>query len=151
MSEDDRKNLTAYCGLFCHDCIPANERLFRLIRELDDLAASLHLEEYARLKAESNPPLRDYPIFAGVLSELAALQCPAPCRSGGGKRGCAIRECASGRGYEGCWECAERMSCRLLEHLRSFHGETIDSNLDNIKKYGTDDWADKRGRHYPWS
>jgi hypothetical protein len=29
------------------------------------------------------------------------------CRAGGGDAGCAIRECAQGRGYAGCWQCAE--------------------------------------------
>ena len=150
MKEDEIKNLTAYCGLFCGDCIPSNKRLFEVIRELQELASSLHLDDYAQLKGESDPAFRDYPTFARMLSEIAALECPAPCRLDGGKEVCTIRNCARGRGYEGCWECAERLSCRALTPLRAFHGETIDGNLDAIEKFGMDDWTVKRGKHYPW-
>jgi Protein of unknown function (DUF3795) len=150
MKEEETGNFTAYCGLFCRDCIPSNKRLFAVIRELRELASSLHLDEYAKIRSESDPALRDYATFARILAEIEALECPAPCRLGGGKEVCAIRDCARERGYEGCWECTERISCRALAPLRAFHGETIDGNLDAIAEFGVDDWMVRRGRHYPW-
>jgi Protein of unknown function (DUF3795) len=151
VNEDDQIGFTAYCGLFCRDCIPSQKRLFETIRELSQLASTLRLDKYAELKAHNNPSLKDYAIFERVLTELAGLECQAPCRHGGGKAECVIRDCAQARGFAGCWECSERPACNLLAHLKSFHGATIDSNLDTIKECGINDWSDKRGKHYPWS
>lgn len=148
---DDTNKLTAYCGLFCLDCIPSSKRLFKTIRQLSELLSRLHIEEYAELKAERNEGFQKYPVFAQVLSELAGLECPSPCRLGGGKEGCIIRECAQGREYEGCWECDERQNCELLLPLKGFHRDTIDNNLNAIARNGANSWADKRGKHYPWS
>jgi hypothetical protein len=147
----DQKDLTAYCGLYCRDCIPSNAPLFRTVCELIELSSKLHLDRYAELKSRTNDSFRDYPIFARLLSDIADLQCPTPCRLGGGKGGCPIRECARKRYYEGCWECPERGECELLAPLKKFHGETIDRNLDAIEEHGPDGWAGVRGPHYPWS
>jgi hypothetical protein len=149
MSEEE--DFTAYCGLFCQDCIPSNAQLFRAVRDLLELSTQLRLDLYAQLKSNTNEAFSDYEVFAKVLSELATLQCPAPCRHGGGKADCPIRECARARRYFGCWECSVRRECELLLPLRRFHGETIDGNLDAIARDGLGGWADKRGRHYPWS
>ena len=151
MNEGSQKDFTAYCGLFCQDCIPSKKRLFELIRELSFLASELHLDSYAELKTPNNPIFANYAIFESMLSELAWLECAAPCRLGGGKTECGIRDCAIARGYEGCWECAEMKECKRLMPLRAFHGRTIDENLDAIKECGIDDWSPKKGNHYPWS
>jgi Protein of unknown function (DUF3795) len=146
-----QKDFTAYCGLYCRDCIPSDAPLFQMVRELIELSSKLHLDRYAELKARTNDSFSDYPVFERVLSAIVALQCPGPCRHGGGKTDCPIRECARERHYEGCWECPERGECELLAPLKKFHGVTINRNLDAIEEHGPDDWADKRGPHYPWS
>lgn len=147
---DDARDLTAYCGLYCGDCIPSHERFFEVLEELQRLAGDLSLKRYAELIARKNAAFEDYPAFEMVLAELVALRCPAPCHGGGGKPDCGIKECASGKGFAGCWECADRRGCALLQPLRDFHRETIDGNLDAIAEHGPEDWADKRGKHYPW-
>jgi hypothetical protein len=142
---------TAFCGLYCGDCIPSQARLFELLEELRELAAELHLDLYAGLISPRDEAFADYPTFENMLGALTGLRCPAPCRGGGGKPACAIRECALRGGYTGCWECSDRKGCSLLDPLRSFHGETIDRNLGAIAEHGTEGWADMRGSHYPWS
>ena len=148
---DDERALTAYCGLYCRDCIPSNERLSAALAELQSLVEDLNLARYAELLAKYKAAFEDYPVFERVLAELAELRCPAPCRDGGGRSDCSIRLCVQDKSLEGCWECDERKGCALLEPLRGFHGETIDDNLDTIAEHGPDAWSDKRGRHYPWS
>ena len=147
----DEKDLTAYCGLFCGDCIPSNAQLFELLGELRELAAELHLDSYAELIARRDAAFEGYPAFERMLSVLAGLRCASPCRAGGGKPSCPIRACAQGKGFEGCWECLARAECGLLQPLREFHGDTIDGNLDAITSCGPEDWASRRGKHYPWS
>jgi hypothetical protein len=144
-------DLTAYCGLYCGDCIPSNSRLFELIDELLELSSSLCLEKYAGLLAGVRPTFADYAVFERVLSELSELRCSDPCRKGGGRSDCPIRLCARGKGFEGCWECDIRLECELLQPMRNFHGDNIDHNLKTIAEHGPHDWAGRRGKHYPWS
>jgi hypothetical protein len=95
---DDRL-LTAYCGLFCGDCIPARKSLFETAGKLEDLLQELRFENYAELKAKTDKTFEDYPQFARFLGTIRKLECPAPCREGGGKPACPIRECRRGRHY----------------------------------------------------
>lgn len=148
---DEARDATAYCGLYCGDCIPSSHRLFELLDELQQLSLVLGLREYAELLAGKKAAFEDYAAHERMIAELAALRCPAPCRRGGGRPDCAIRACAASRGFEGCWECADRRGCALLQPLRDFHLGTIDANLDAIAEHGPDAWAEKRGKHYPWS
>ncbi|MBN2027628.1 MAG: DUF3795 domain-containing protein [Actinobacteria bacterium] len=147
----DASKMTAYCGLCCRDCIPSHARLFELLEELRRLAAELHLESYAELISHRDDAFADYPLFARTLDMLSGLRCPGPCRAGGGKAICAIRDCARGKGLQGCWQCTDRRGCELLDPLRDFHAETIDGNLDAIAEYGMAGWLERRGKHYPWS
>lgn len=147
----EERALTAYCGLYCGDCIPSNTRLFEVLGELRELASELHLASYARLIAHRDASFEEYSAFERVLTALETLRCASPCREGGGKQTCEIRECARDRGFEGCWECVERSSCELLDHLRRFHGDSIDGNLDAVAERGVECWSADRGKHYPWS
>lgn len=148
---ESERDLTAYCGLYCLDCIPSKRALFAAVDELRALAGELGLERYAELKSRSDEALAQYPVFAAVLEKIAGLRCPAPCRLGGGKTSCAVRGCAQGRGLEGCWECPDRAGCGLLAPLRESHRGAIDRNLDAITEHGPEGWSRYRGKHYPWS
>ena len=148
MGEDLRN--TAYCGLYCGDCIPSDETLFEAVEKLGKKLSELPLSRYAQVKARQNPVFEDYPTFVGVLDEMRKLRCKAPCREGGGHTECPVRSCAKAKGFLGCWECQKRGACELLAPLKDFHGEVISRNLEVIREYGPDDWSVKRGKHYPW-
>lgn len=142
---------TAYCGLYCGDCIPFNQKLFDaaeiLIRELEQS----QFEKYAELKGGRNVSFRMYDTFREVLSEIPAFRCTRPCRNGGGNPECKIRKCAMEKGIQGCWECVSFEGCVSLRPLRVYHGDTPIRNLRCIRQNGIADWADKRGPHYLWS
>lgn len=140
--------LTSPCGLFCDDCLPGNERFFRDLARFRESLDRFGFPEYAALKAEANPVFHEYPAFDNLLGEIAGLRCPQPCRLGGGKPYCRVRECVAERNLPGCWDCLERQGCSLLDHLRRFH--ELDRNLDMIATHGTEDWVDHRGTHYRW-
>ncbi|MCL6472267.1 MAG: DUF3795 domain-containing protein [Firmicutes bacterium] len=149
MSED--RKLTAYCGLYCQDCIPINRSFFKVVKEFERSLSDLNFDKYAEVKSKVNEVFNEYPRFVGMLEEIKELECQAPCREGGGNPDCKVRKCVKFKGYEGCWECGEFRSCNLLLPLKAAHGETINHNLEMIKKHGPDSWSDKRGKHYNWS
>lgn len=147
----DQRRYTACCGLFCRDCIPSREALFDAVRALEDELDGLDFVRYAALKASRDATFAGYGEFRQYLSAVASLKCPGPCAEGGGKKNCAIRECAHSKGYAGCWECDGFETCKLLEPFEPFHGDTPKNNLRLIRQHGPDNWADRRGPHYLWS
>ena len=148
---NDNERNTAYCGLFCTDCIPSDRRLFEVADELSDLLRQVGFEHYAALKAKRISALEGYPTFAQVLREICSLRCAASCRDGGGNPECRVRKCALDRSYAGCWECDAFAACELLQPLRDFHGDNINHNLEMIRRHGLAKWTPYRRKHYPWS
>lgn len=144
----NHKKYTAYCGLYCLDCIPSNERLFYLLNELESLLEDVNFDKYAELKSKSNETFNYYPKFIEVLYEMKKLECTSVCSEDGCKEDCKIIECVKEKQYEGCWECDNFKDCKLLDHLKRIH--PIEHNLEMIREYGVDNWADKRGTHYNW-
>jgi hypothetical protein len=149
MTTDGDRRYTAYCGLYCRDCIPSDEGLFKSLDELRESLDSVGFDEYARLKARTNPKFNDYPVFRDVLEEIRKLKCVKYCRDGGCKPGCKVRECAIANGYEGCWECTAFKSCELLRPLKEFH-PSLEHNLETVRERGIDGWGAWRGKHYKW-
>jgi len=143
------KKFTAYCGLCCLDCIPSNGELFSLLHRLDGMLEKLQFNEYAKLKSKKQTIFNEYPTFVNILKEISNLRCTLPCREGGGKPNCEVRQCVLNHGYDGCWECESRRSCELLEPLRQIH-PNLDLHLDLILELGPEKWFEKRGAHYKW-
>ncbi len=143
------KKYTSYCGLFCLDCIPSNKRLFSTARDLAKLLSDVQFEKYAEIKAVKNKVFERYPELVELLHEIIKLECKAPCREGGGKAECKVRECALIRHYEGCWECDDYGKCELLGPLNKIH-PNLKYHLELIRKEGPENWCIKRGKHYSW-
>jgi hypothetical protein len=146
-----QRHYTAFCGLYCEDCIPSRSSLFEAVQGLAGELDRLDFRRYAALKAESTEIFSGYERFREYLSAIASLRCPGPCAEGGGKKDCAIRACAKEKGYAGCWECGIFETCKLLLRFQRFHGDTPINNLRLIREHGPDNWARHRGPHYLWS
>ncbi|MGF7117523.1 DUF3795 domain-containing protein [Methanobacterium oryzae] len=144
----NHEKYTAYCGLYCLDCIPSNKKLFNILNELENLLEEIKFDKYAELKSKTNEKFNDYSKFVEVLNEMKKLECVALCTEGGCKKNCKIRECVKEKNFQGCWECKEFKECELLDYLKGIH--SIEHNLEMIRKYGVNNWADKRGKHYNW-
>lgn len=144
---DDRH--TAPCGLYCLDCIPSHGELFQSVRALKDRLRELRFQHYAELKARRVPALADYARFLEVLDAIESLQCPAPCRDGGGNPDCLVKPCVAERGLGGCWECDERKNCERLAPLLRVHPNLL-THLDLIAEHGQVGWLRHRRAHYRW-
>jgi len=146
------KNLTAYCGLYCGDCIryqsKASDLADRLLKELE----LSRFSEYANAKRAHIKEFEHYEKTVSVLKAISELTCETPCRMGGdGCEGsCEIIQCIKEKACEGCWECDSFEGCEKLNFLKPFHGDTPLENLRIIKEFGIDGWARHRKKCYPW-
>jgi hypothetical protein len=147
--QPEEARLTAYCGLYCADCIPARSALYSAARILSTELEKCHFEAYAPVAAGRDPAFSRYPAFSEVLQAIIRLERRLPCREGGCKEGCVIRACAKERGYSGCWECRERTTCPRLAPLLRFHPHLAE-HLDLISEHGMTGWQKYRKGHYPW-
>jgi hypothetical protein len=146
---NDREQ-TAYCGLYCGDCIPADQGLFDAAATLRQQLDDRQFEQYAEYKSIGNRTFAAYPVFREVLDAILALRCPKTCFQGGGNPNCAIRACVRQKALEGCWQCEGFETCETLQVLCSAHGGTVKHNLRMIRQHGVENWSHTRDRHYVW-
>jgi hypothetical protein len=125
-----------------------------LISELYNTLDDIQFEKYAELKSKKSSIFNDYPTFIKVLKEIKKIECSSTCRDGpnsilGCRINCKIRKCVIEKGYEGCWECDCYKDCANLSELKLNH-PLLDKNIEILRGYGIEKWADKRSKHYSW-
>jgi len=145
-------NLTAYCGLFCGDCIRYKSKVADLALELFKELKEIHFDQYVEVKRADVKEFEYYDEMIGILKAINKLKCSIPCRLGGNGCGqpCEIKKCVFSKAIEGCWECDEFNRCIKFEFLKPFHCDTPQQNLIKIKKYGLDKWSIYRGNCNRW-
>ena len=146
------KDLTAYCGLYCGDCIrykcKASDLANELLREID----KHHFIEYANVKRIHIKEFENFESLVALLKAISGINCETPCRLGGNGCGgkCEIIKCVKTNKFKGCWECNDFERCDKFDFLQPFHGDATLKNLRKIKELGIDDWAKNREKCYPW-
>ncbi|WP_156921705.1 DUF3795 domain-containing protein [Desulfovibrio inopinatus] len=146
------KNNTAYCGIYCPDCLHLHNQYSTLARQLEEHLVALGFDKYASIESPFGQGFRHWQEFADVLHTLATTQCERPCRSGGGCSGkpCAIMECCLDKGFEGCWECDGLDDCDKFDFLSPRCGSMPKDNLREIQQHGLDGWESRRHPFYVW-
>jgi hypothetical protein len=144
--------LTAYCGLYCGDCLRYRSKAAVLARDLMSELQAVRFDKYAQVKSASVKELKNYDECVHVLDAMVKLGCDTPCRAGGdGCSGpCEIKRCVQMKKLEGCWECDQLERCDKFESFRPIHGDTTKGNLRKIKEYGLNGWAEHREKFYSW-
>ena len=106
-------DLTAYCGLYCGDCIRYHSRASELADELLKEIEKTKLNEYAKIKKTHKKEFKNFETFVPLLKAISEIKCETPCRldDGGCGSKCAIIECVKSKGFEGCWDCVEFKQC----------------------------------------
>ncbi|MFC2016281.1 DUF3795 domain-containing protein [Chloroflexota bacterium] len=155
MGKQRERELTAYCGLYCGDCIRYRSRAADLARDLLSELQDTEFDKYAeakRLSRDKAEELEHYQECCEVLTAMVRLQCNESCRvaSGCPTFSCKIVECCQKKGFEGCWQCGEFENCREFESLRPFHGDVPIMNLEKIGELGLDNWVEYRQKFYIW-
>jgi len=144
--------LTAYCGLYCGDCLRYRSKVTQLARDLTSELQAVRFDKYAEVKSAAVKGLEHYDEYLQVLHTISELGCDTPCRAGGDgcSKPCEIKRCVELKNLEGCWECDELEGCGKFEFLKLLHGNVPKENLRKIRKYGLDKWAKHRGKFYSW-
>lgn len=143
---------TAYCGIYCPDCIHFRNRYSHMARELEDHLKEIEFDRYAEISSPFGQGLSNWKQFAEVLHELAGTQCNNPCRPGDGCSGkpCKIMLCCQQKGFEGCWECPDTSGCDKFDFLEPRCGQMPRKNIEKIKKHGMENWIENRHHFYIW-
>jgi hypothetical protein len=146
------KDLTAYCGLYCGDCIRYKCKASDLADELLNEIDKHHFMEYANVKRTHIKEFENFEPLIALLKAISGINCEIPCRSGGDGCGseCEIIKCVKANKFEGCWECNDFEKCDKFDLLKPFHGDATLKNLRKIKELGIDKWAKNREKCYPW-
>ena len=142
--------LTAYCGLYCGDCIRYRSKAADLGR---DLLGELQNEDWGKYaEISSDKAFKNYEHCHEVLDAIVRRKCDDACRPSGGCSAfsCKIVDCCQKRGFEGCWQCDEFENCREFELLKPLHGDKPVLNLRKIRELGLEKWAEHRYKCYVW-
>jgi hypothetical protein len=150
--KNQEARLTAYCGLYCGDCIRYCSKTTQLAKDLMDELEAVQFDKYAAAKSAAMKELEHYNECLEVLGAIVKLGCDTPCQVGGEgcSAPCQIKRCIQAKGLNGCWECDTFEMCDKFEFLRPVHADAAKSNLRKIRKYGLNEWAGYRTKFYPW-
>ena len=147
----EEKGLTAYCGLYCGDCIRYNSKASKLAYDLKEELQRVKFDKYAEVKSLSVKEFKHYKECCEVLDAITGLLCTNTCRGGGCPTfKCKIIECCNTKGLLGCWECNEFENCKELDFLEPFHGDLPKKNLRKIKELGLEKWLEHREKFFKW-
>lgn len=97
------REFTAYCGLFCGDCIRFKSEAPDLALHLLDELRKIKFENYVKVKQRSVNELESYKEMISALEAISKLKCDIPCRSGG----------------DGCLQPCEIVKCVHLKDLKA--------------------------------
>jgi len=144
----DDKDLIAYCGLYCGDCFGYKGKVADLARDLRKELRESKFDKFAESvsKEKFGEVYKDYNKCYTVLGAMVKFRCKKGCKAGGGNPFCRIRKCCEKKGYEGCWECEEMVTCIKGDFLKEVHGEATTKNLRKLKKQDVDKFLD--GKKY---
>jgi hypothetical protein len=144
--------LTAYCGLYCGDCVRFRSKAVGLAEDLIRELRAAQFDKYAKVKSGTVPGLQHFDECLQVLDTIVKMRCDTPCRAGGEgcSSPCQIKPCVELKNLEGCWGCDEFEGCGKFEFLRPVHGDGPEENLRKIRKYGLNKWVEHRGKLYSW-
>jgi len=146
------KELVAYCGLYCKDCIRYRNPIMKKAQALIAALTESDFENYATIKKNANGTFKNYDRFIEVLQDIVQLRCDQSCRIAGGCSSfeCQILRCCREKRYEGCWECRQLDTCDKFEFLKALHGDTPKKNCSIIKQHGLRKFEEERYPFYVW-
>lgn len=148
-SNEENKDLIAYCGLYCGGCPIYKGKIADLARDLRKELREVKFDKTAEALSEISffKIFNNYQQCYEVLGAMVKLRCRKVCKDGGGPPFCKIRKCCQKKGIDGCWECEEFETCEKLDFLKPGHGDAHIKNIRKIRKEGTEEFL-KRGKYW---
>lgn len=143
----ERKDLLAYCGLYCGDCAGYSGEIADTAKNLKNILKKYKFDRTA--KCLFSEQLKDYDNFREMLEFITSLKCPTICRErADSETSCKIKKCCRVRGFYACCECDDFEICEKLESLEELHGDSCVTNLKAIKEMGPEAWISRGKRHW---
>jgi len=140
----DRKDLIAYCGLYCGTCAVR----FRFPILANALYEALEPIKGYLVSTEEEEEKESFENFWEHLSDLSNIQTKSFCKDGleCGNPGCKIRLCAQEKNVDICVFCDD-YPCVNFEDLKEDMGEDYDillKDLEVLKRLGIEKWIEKK-------
>ncbi len=142
-----KRDLLAYCDLYCGDCAG---RAGRLADAAESLRAAIEAHRFDRTaECVFADEIPDYARFRETLAFLADLRCETPCRAReAGTTSCAVRACCIEKGYFACHECDASATCGTLRENVERCGYASLENIRAIRAMGLDAWLTSGNRRW---
>ena len=145
------KDLLAYCGFYCGDCLGYTGVI---ADAANDLTAVLEKYQFHRTAECVFPEqLRDYDRLREMLGFMAGLRCAGICREGEQDHpsSCQVKKCCRDRGFYACYECDGFETCDTLDSLhKGLHTDTCVKNMKAIREMGLEAWLSNGKRYMYW-
>jgi hypothetical protein len=132
---EDGANLTAYCGLYCGECLMYKNKVADLARDLRKELRESKFGKIAPALSGFMKELKDYDTCYSVLGAMVKMRCRKSCHDGGGHP-CKVRDCCRKKEIQGCWECDIFETCKKLDFLKPIHDDANINNMRIINKKG---------------
>lgn len=146
----ERKDLLAYCGSYCGDCLGYTGVIAYAAR---DFTKVLEKYEFGRTaKCVFPEELENYDTFYEALGFMTGLRCTQICRERGDSgTSCEVRRCCRDTGLYACYECDAFETCdRLRSFMGGLHADSCLKNLRAIKEMRLEAWLIEGKRHCYW-
>lgn len=136
----ENRDLVAYCGLYCGDCVGYQGKVADLARDLRKELRQAKFDKTAGYLSTISffDVFKKYGDCYEVLGALVKFRCRKTCKGGGGPPFCKMRKCCQKKGIDGCWQCDEFETCEKLDFLKPVHGDAHIKNLRTLRKKGVD-------------
>ena len=139
---DNRKELLAYCGLYCGDCPAYTGEIPDAANNLADVLEKYRIDRVAEILFPEE--LGDYDKLQKMLEFLGNARCTEICRQRPDtETSCKIRKCCKEKGFFACHECDDFEDCdHIKTFMQGFHAEACVKNLRTIKEMGVEAWIE---------
>jgi hypothetical protein len=143
----ERKDLLAYCGFYCGDCLGHTGVIADSAIRFKKVLEKYRFDRTARCVFPEE--LKDYDRFSEMLEFMAGLTCGKVCREKeDDETTCEVRKCCIDKGVFACFECDDFETCESLESVHvGLHYDSCLKNLRAVKEMGLEEWI-QRGRRY---
>lgn len=146
----ERKELLAYCGSYCGDCLGYTGVIADAAGDFMMVLEKYKFDRTA--KCVFPEELKNYDTFYEVLGFMTGLKCTQICReSEDSSTSCKVRNCCRERGFYACYECDDFEVCdKLMSFMGGLHADSCLKNLKAIKEMGLEAGIIKGKRHCYW-
>jgi len=146
----DKKELLAYCGFYCGDCLGYTGVIADAAKDFKMVLDKYKFDRTAKCVLPDQ--LKDYDRFYEIVGFMTGLKCSMICREREDiATACDVRNCCIDKGFYACHECDDFETCDELKSLMDgLHYDASVRNLKAIRELELEDWITRGKRHHYW-